>query len=156
MTASHIKSGSDLRVLRIEDVKLRTGISRSGIYDRMKVSSPYYDPTFPTQRKLGQSAVGWLEADIEAWIDGRFNKEPSGTQNRKMKVVTPSAIEDEQTLQKPPQCVDVEKSSVTDHTSHQSLHARITKIQTPNGPTFQVSRKKRIWLNSKGKIVENS
>jgi prophage regulatory protein len=50
-------------ILRLKHVKTRTGLSRSTIYQRIK------DGTFPAQVSLGPRAVGWLEADIGAWID---------------------------------------------------------------------------------------
>jgi prophage regulatory protein len=50
-------------ILRLKHVKARTGLSRSTIYQRIK------DGVFPMQVSLGPRAVGWLEADIEAWIE---------------------------------------------------------------------------------------
>lgn len=60
-------------ILRLKQVQLRTGLSRSTIYDRMKINSPRHDPTFPKQFNLGGDAVGWVEADIEAWVQSRVN-----------------------------------------------------------------------------------
>ena len=50
-------------ILRLKHVRLRTGLSRSTIYQRIK------DGEFPMQVSLGPRAVGWLAADIEAWIE---------------------------------------------------------------------------------------
>ncbi|WP_175772809.1 AlpA family phage regulatory protein [Paraburkholderia phenazinium] len=41
----------------------RIGLSRSEIYRRIKAG------TFPQTLSLGQRSVGWLESDIDAWID---------------------------------------------------------------------------------------
>lgn len=60
-----------MRVLRMREVQERIGLSRSTIYDRMNVNSPRYDKTFPRPIKLGCSAVGWLEANINDWIQSR-------------------------------------------------------------------------------------
>ena len=60
-----------IRVLRLRQVQDRIGLSRSTIYDRMNVNSPRYDKTFPKPIKLGCSAVGWLEANINDWIQSR-------------------------------------------------------------------------------------
>ncbi len=52
------------RILRLPSVKARTGLSRSTIYLRIA------DGTFPKQLNLGARAIGWLEGDIDAWIEG--------------------------------------------------------------------------------------
>lgn len=49
-------------ILRLPAVKARTGLSRSTIYKRVS------DGTFPRPVKIGARAIGWLEADIDAWI----------------------------------------------------------------------------------------
>ena len=59
------------KVVRLPQVQLMTGLSRSSIYNRMDEGSPQYDPTFPRQFPLGLtvgSAVGWDAAEIEAWV----------------------------------------------------------------------------------------
>lgn len=50
-------------LLRMTQVKARTGLSRSTIYLRIKAGE------FPAQVSLGPRAVGWLEAEIERWIE---------------------------------------------------------------------------------------
>lgn len=59
--------------LRLKEVLARTGLSRSAIYDKLDPKSRRYDSTFPKQFKLGPGAVGWLEADIDAWIESRIS-----------------------------------------------------------------------------------
>lgn len=54
------------QVLKINDVKVRTGKSRSSIYDGIKAG------TFPRQITLGPRAVGWLESSIDQWIQSRI------------------------------------------------------------------------------------
>ncbi len=49
-------------ILRLPQVKTRTGLSRSTIYMRIAAGS------FPQSIRLGARAVGWIEADIDAWI----------------------------------------------------------------------------------------
>ena len=53
-------------ILRLQAVKQRTGLSRSSIYQQMKAG------TFPRQIALSPRTVGWLEADISAWIETRI------------------------------------------------------------------------------------
>ena len=55
-------------VLRMAELQLLTGISRSGLYERMNPNSQSFDPTFPRKRVLGPRAVGWLLGEVTAWI----------------------------------------------------------------------------------------
>lgn len=52
-------------ILRRTQVQARTGISRSGIYQKMA------DGEFPKSISLGPRAVGWLESSIDGWIQSR-------------------------------------------------------------------------------------
>lgn len=58
-------------ILRQKQVSERTGLSRSAIYDKMKLDSPRYDPSFPRQVSIGKASVGWKESDIEQWLASR-------------------------------------------------------------------------------------
>lgn len=55
-------------VLRLPLVKTRTGLSRSTIYLRIAEGS------FPKPVSLGARAVGWLESDIEQWLNSRVEE----------------------------------------------------------------------------------
>lgn len=61
---------TELRILRRDEVERKTGLSRSGIYERTNPNGRpgYYDPTFPKPLKLGPRAVGWLAHEIDAWL----------------------------------------------------------------------------------------
>ena len=59
-------------ILRLPTVKARTGLSRSTIYQRVA------EGTFPTPINLGDRAVGWLEAEIEAWISALIKRRNEG------------------------------------------------------------------------------
>jgi prophage regulatory protein len=50
------------RILRLPEVKERTGLSRSSIYLRIA------NGDFPGSISLGGRAVGWLESDIDRWL----------------------------------------------------------------------------------------
>ena len=63
-----IYSSTPLTILRLSEVKARTGLARSTIYDRIKTGS------FPAQVSLGARAVGWLASDIEDWISGQVKR----------------------------------------------------------------------------------
>lgn len=55
-----------LRILRIRDVCHRTGMSRSSIYA--------YEQTgvFPKRIQISARAVGWVEDEVEAWLETRI------------------------------------------------------------------------------------
>ncbi|MBV1870194.1 MAG: AlpA family transcriptional regulator [Gammaproteobacteria bacterium] len=55
-------------VLRLPEVKKRTGLSRSSIYLRITNNE------FPDSISLGGRAVGWLEEDIDEWIVTRIEE----------------------------------------------------------------------------------
>lgn len=59
-------------ILRLPTVKQRTGLSRSTIYSLISKGN------FPKQIKLGERAVGWLNDDINNWIDEQINASRSG------------------------------------------------------------------------------
>ena len=49
-------------ILRLPAVKARTGLSRSTIYLRVSQG------TFPKPVNLGARAVGWVETEIQEWL----------------------------------------------------------------------------------------
>ncbi len=49
--------------LRLPAVMARTGLSRSSIYLRIS------EGRFPTAISLGSRAVGWIEAEINDWLN---------------------------------------------------------------------------------------
>jgi prophage regulatory protein len=62
-------------ILRRPQVEERTGLSRSTIYARMQFG------TFPRPILLGDRAVGWLEHEIDDWIDQRIRQSRPTTRN---------------------------------------------------------------------------
>jgi len=54
------------KFLRLSDVKERTGLSRSTIY--LNISKNI----FPRPISLGARCVGWLESEIDVWIQSRI------------------------------------------------------------------------------------
>ena len=59
------------RVLRLPEVKQKTGLGRSSIY--LKES----EGNFPARISLGARSVGWLESEINTWINNRINSSRS-------------------------------------------------------------------------------
>ena len=58
---------SSERILRLPQVKERTGISRASIYQYI------HDGIFPKPIIIGARSVGWLESEITAWIELRIS-----------------------------------------------------------------------------------
>lgn len=58
-------------IIRLKQVQIRTGLSRSTIYDRINPKSPRFDSTFPKQISLGSDAVGWIESEVNNWLESR-------------------------------------------------------------------------------------
>lgn len=53
---------AEVRILRRKQVEARIGLSRSTIYDGVNAG------TFPKPINLGPQSVGWIEAEIDAWL----------------------------------------------------------------------------------------
>lgn len=51
-----------LRLIRLHEVKRRTGVSTSTIYRWMKAGK------FPRSHSLGGYIAAWSEAEVDAWI----------------------------------------------------------------------------------------
>jgi prophage regulatory protein len=55
-------------ILRLPAVKARTGLSRSTIYLRVS------EGTFPKPVSLGGRAVGWIESEVQQWLEERIER----------------------------------------------------------------------------------
>jgi prophage regulatory protein len=56
-------------IIRLPKVKALTGKSRSGIYSGM------LDGSFPSSIHISPRSVGWLQSEIELWIEERVQQE---------------------------------------------------------------------------------
>lgn len=56
------------RILRIGEVKSRTGLSRTTIWRKEKAGD------FPARVRLGANSVGWPESEVEEWIEKRLRE----------------------------------------------------------------------------------
>ena len=52
-------------MLRLPAVKQRTGLSRATIYRKMRSRE------FPAAKRLSTNCVGWVAAEVEAWLTDR-------------------------------------------------------------------------------------
>ena len=66
------------KILRQRQVSEITGIGRAGLYNLTDPRNRSYDPTFPRPIKLGLRAVGYIEAEIMAWIDQQASGQRGG------------------------------------------------------------------------------
>jgi len=57
------------RILRLDDVKFITGLSRSAIYRLIEENN------FPKSISLGtKRSVGWIESEINLWVQQRISQ----------------------------------------------------------------------------------
>ena len=59
------KPEKPLRLLRLQEVKMRVGLGRSTIYRWIS------EGNFPKPVKLGVQSVAWRENDIDYWVSSR-------------------------------------------------------------------------------------
>ena len=62
------QSSKATTILRRKQVQVRTGLSRSTIYLRISQNA------FPKPVSLGARAVGWVDAEVEAWVSGQIEQ----------------------------------------------------------------------------------
>ena len=55
------------RILRLPDVINHTGLRRTMIYQLEALGD------YPTKLKLGCRTVGWIETEVDAWLEARVN-----------------------------------------------------------------------------------
>lgn len=65
-------------IIRLKELVVLTGLSRSTIYDKQNPKSPRFDPLFPQKIKLGMRAVGFFKEEAEAWLNSMRRKSVSG------------------------------------------------------------------------------
>lgn len=65
MANAEVANATRLSMLRLNDVRARTGLSRSTIYLRISLGN------FPKPIPLGGRAVGWLEHEVQQWLKDR-------------------------------------------------------------------------------------
>jgi prophage regulatory protein len=64
--SAHVRSA--ITILRRKQVESRTGLSRSSIYAMMAKNK------FPKPVSLGGRAVGWIEIQIDQWLESLIVK----------------------------------------------------------------------------------
>ena len=66
----------EYKIIRLSDVKAKTGLSRSTIYLRMAAGK------FPKQISLGSRAVGGINSEVINWIEHRISESRGGVSPR--------------------------------------------------------------------------
>lgn len=56
-----------MRVLKLKEVLFKTSLGKTTLYMLVK------DETFPKPIPLGLRAVGWLESEVDTWIQSRIS-----------------------------------------------------------------------------------
>lgn len=56
------------KIIKLREVSAVTGLSRSSIYRRIGENS------FPKSVPLGGQAVGWVEREVQRWIQDRISE----------------------------------------------------------------------------------
>jgi prophage regulatory protein len=56
------------KILRLPDTMSKIGLSKPSIYRLMKLGQ------FPQPIALGERARGWVESELDAWIDQKRNR----------------------------------------------------------------------------------
>tara|TARA_R100000664_G_C2757106_1_gene145177 strand:- start:2220 stop:2408 length:189 start_codon:yes stop_codon:yes gene_type:complete len=57
-----------MNILRLKEVMDKTGVPRSTIYKYMK------EGVFPQKINLSSRSVGWIESEVNEWIEEQINK----------------------------------------------------------------------------------
>lgn len=63
-----------IKIIRFPKVSDICGLSRSSIYEKLNPRSRRYDPSFPTPIKIGASAVGWFQHELNDWLLSKKHK----------------------------------------------------------------------------------
>jgi prophage regulatory protein len=61
-------NSTNKKILRLNEVMAQTGLSRSNIYLQMS------EDRFPKSINIGLRSVGWLEHEIDEWIEIQVSK----------------------------------------------------------------------------------
>ena len=65
------------KFIRLPEVIKRTGICRSGIYAKLRFNPkrPHdYDPYFPKPVSISAHRIGWVESEIDQWIESKIQQ----------------------------------------------------------------------------------
>ena len=58
-----------VKIIRLPELRVRLGVSGSSVYNWLDPKSPQHIPNFPKQIRIGKKAVGWLESEIDTYLE---------------------------------------------------------------------------------------
>ncbi len=73
------------KILREKAACEKVGKSRSGFWDAQNPNSKYFDATMPQKIKCGARSVGWLEHELDMWIEQQAAKRTIIVSNHPLK-----------------------------------------------------------------------
>lgn len=56
------------RLVRLKELVIIIGLSRSMVYLLIKASSKYFDPLFPRPIKISRRAIAWRYSEVRGWM----------------------------------------------------------------------------------------
>ena len=59
-------------IIRMKEVMAKAGIARTNLWRQVK------DGQFPAPVSLGARAVGWVESEVDAWIESKIAERDAG------------------------------------------------------------------------------
>ena len=62
------------QIIRLKKLKDKIGLSRTAIYEKLNPKSPYYDPRFPRSIQIGPRARGFIESEVDTWLQHRIEQ----------------------------------------------------------------------------------
>jgi prophage regulatory protein len=66
-----------IKVLRLNEVRQLTGLSRSGVYSKLRRNPRRprdFDEKFPRPFKIGVRAVGWSAQELDEWLKAQVGR----------------------------------------------------------------------------------
>ncbi|QMT34122.1 AlpA family transcriptional regulator [Conchiformibius steedae DSM 2580] len=63
---------NEIVFLRMPEMMKRTGLSRAAIYCKANPKDRRFDPHFPQPVKITDTATGWVESEVNAWLAHRI------------------------------------------------------------------------------------
>lgn len=67
-----------MNILRAARAAQKLGVSRATFYAWQNPGSPYHQASLPLSIPLGKRAVGWLECELDAWLEARAEQRSPG------------------------------------------------------------------------------
>jgi prophage regulatory protein len=66
-------SQENKRILRLLAALTLLGLSKSTVYAKLNPAHKNHDATFPKPIKLGARGIGFIESELQGWIDSRIS-----------------------------------------------------------------------------------